>query len=162
VAVEEAFIGRTRGDGASAVNAPGDRGDPICELVDVHKRFSGVTVLEGANGLDQGIETERVDGLPLGVRRIVEVARAIVSGPAVVCLDEPAAGLGGAALDHLAEAIAAVARAGSAVLLIEHNRGFVEQVCDRMFEMEDGKVVAILNRSGGDGSPGLSFAEGTP
>src|ERR1039458_8037194 len=56
VAVEEAFIGRTRGDGASAVNAPGDRGDPICELVDVHKRFSGVTVLEGANGLDQGIE----------------------------------------------------------------------------------------------------------
>jgi branched-chain amino acid transport system ATP-binding protein len=72
---------------------------------------------------------------------VVEVARALVSGPALVCLDEPAAGLAGPALARLGEVIRLAARTGSGVLLIEHNLSFVREVCDVVVEIRDGRVV---------------------
>jgi len=92
-------------------------------------------------GLDDTLLRQRVDELPLGLRRVVEVARALVSGPALVCLDEPAAGLAGPALTRLGEVIRLAARTGSGVLLIEHNLSFVREVCDVVVEIRDGRVV---------------------
>ena len=92
-------------------------------------------------GLDDTLLRQRVDELPLGLRRVVEVARALVSGPALVCLDEPAAGLAGPALARLGEVIRLAARTGSGVLLIEHNLSFVREVCDVVVEIRDGRVV---------------------
>jgi len=100
--------------------------DAVCDLV----------------GLPPALRDQRVDGLPLGTRRVVEVARAVVSGPAIVCLDEPGAGLGGAELDRLGQVMRRVADAGSGVLVIEHNLAFVKRVTDRVVEMQDGRVVA--------------------
>jgi branched-chain amino acid transport system permease protein len=92
-------------------------------------------------GLDDALLRQRVDELPLGLRRVVEVARALVSGPALVCLDEPAAGLAGPELARLGEVIRLAARTGSGVLLIEHNLSFVREVCDVVVEIRDGRVV---------------------
>jgi branched-chain amino acid transport system permease protein len=92
-------------------------------------------------GLDDSLLRQRVDELPLGLRRVVEVARAVVSGPVLVCLDEPAAGLAGPELARLGDVIRQVARSGSGVLLVEHNAAFVREVCDVMVEIRDGRVL---------------------
>jgi ABC-type branched-subunit amino acid transport system ATPase component/ABC-type branched-subunit amino acid transport system permease subunit len=93
--------------------------------------------------LDPQIRDQRVDSLPLGIRRVVEVARAVVSGPAIVCLDEPGAGLGGEELVRLGAVMRRVADSGSGVLVIEHNLDFVRNVTDRVVEMLDGRVVTV-------------------
>lgn len=112
--------------------------DAVCDLV----------------GLPASLRNARVDGLPLGTRRVVEVARAVVSGPAIVCLDEPGAGLGGAELDRLGTVMRRVADAGSGVLVIEHNLDFVRRVTDRVVEMQDGRVVSAGAASESDVPPG--------
>jgi branched-chain amino acid transport system permease protein len=97
-----------------------------------------------ALGLEPGMLRRRVDELPLGLRRVVEVARAVVSGPALVCLDEPAAGLAGPELVRLGEVIRMAARTGSGVLLVEHNLSFVREVCDVIVEIRDGRVYPVV------------------
>lgn len=99
----------------------------------------------GALGMEQAILRSRVDELPLGLRRVVEVARAIVSGPALVCLDEPAAGLAGQELAKLGQVIRMAARTGSGVLLVEHNLGFVREVCDVIVEIQDGQITPTVS-----------------
>jgi branched-chain amino acid transport system permease protein len=84
-----------------------------------------------------------VDGMSLGLRRVIEVARALVSGPALVLLDEPAVGLSKDELGKLHEVIRRAATASSGILLIEHNLDFVRQVTDRVYEMQGGKAIEI-------------------
>jgi branched-chain amino acid transport system permease protein len=85
------------------------------------------------------IETQ-VDILPLGLRRIVEVARAIASEAKVVCLDEPAAGLNDEELVELSTAMRKLAAAGRAVLVVEHNGRFVLDTCDDIVLLRQGQV----------------------
>lgn len=104
-------------------------------------------------GLDPLVRNQRADGLPLGIRRVVEVARAVVSGPAMVCLDEPGAGLGGEELSKLGEVMRRVANSGSGVLVIEHNLNFVRGVTDRILEMQNGRVVAFESSAADSAGP---------
>jgi ABC-type branched-subunit amino acid transport system ATPase component len=67
----------------------------------------------------------------------------VVSGPTIVCLDEPGAGLGGQELERLGAVMRRVADSGSGVLVIEHNLDFVRNVTDRVVEMLDGRVVTV-------------------
>jgi branched-chain amino acid transport system permease protein len=78
--------------------------------------------------------------LPLGLKRIAEIGRAVVSGAPVVCLDEPAAGLTQAERDRLAAVLRSLAAAGRAVLLVEHNTRFVLAACDELVLLRDGRV----------------------
>jgi branched-chain amino acid transport system permease protein len=80
--------------------------------------------------------------VPLGLRRIVEIGRAIMGNPVVICLDEPAAGLGPEDLVVLRSILESLARGGHSLLLIEHNLQFVGQVCDTVFQLEDGVLVS--------------------
>jgi branched-chain amino acid transport system ATP-binding protein len=66
-----------------------------------------------------------------------------VAGPAVVCLDEPGAGLGVDALAVLGRVMRRVADAGSGVIVIEHNLDFVRGVTDRVVEMQEGQAVPV-------------------
>lgn len=79
--------------------------------------------------------------LPLGLRRIVEVGRAIATGAQVICLDEPAAGLEEDELPRLAAALKGLARSGRGVLLIEHNVGFLMSIADTVLLLSDGQVI---------------------
>lgn len=80
--------------------------------------------------------------LPHGQQRLLEVARAIGSGPRLLVLDEPATGLTAEELDRLGQVIQQVRAAGVTVLLIEHNMGFVMSLCDQITVLENGEVIA--------------------
>jgi branched-chain amino acid transport system permease protein len=80
--------------------------------------------------------------LPLGSRRLVEMARALVTRPAVVLLDEPASGLERTEVSALGELLTAVAAAGGTVVLVEHNFRFVIDIADYVYVLDRGTVIA--------------------
>jgi ABC-type branched-subunit amino acid transport system ATPase component len=84
----------------------------------------------------------RVADLAHGDRRRVEIARALVAEPALLILDEPAAGLAGDEAGELVAALAGLRRTSGAVLLIEHNLSVVERLADRVLVMHSGVPIA--------------------
>jgi sulfate-transporting ATPase len=85
--------------------------------------------------------------LPYGRRRLVGIARTVASGPSVVMLDEPAAGLDQNESAELARLIRRLAdERNMAVLLVEHDVGLVMSTCDRIVVIDFGKVI-------GEGTP---------
>jgi sulfate-transporting ATPase len=81
--------------------------------------------------------------LPYGRRRLVGIARAVASGPSVVVLDEPAAGLVENESAELARLIRRLAdERNMAVLLVEHDVGLVMSTCDRIVVIDFGRVIA--------------------
>jgi branched-chain amino acid transport system permease protein len=80
--------------------------------------------------------------LPLGKQRIVEIARALAADPALLLLDEPAAGLRFLEKQALAELLGQLRAAGMGILLVEHDMEFVMDLADRVVVMEFGKKIA--------------------
>ncbi|SEF56926.1 branched-chain amino acid transport system ATP-binding protein [Nonomuraea solani] len=77
--------------------------------------------------------------LPVGRRRLVELARALADRPRLLLLDEPTSGLDAGQTDRLGEVIRAL---DTTVLLVEHDMGFVMGTCDRIVVLDLGKVIA--------------------
>jgi ABC-type branched-subunit amino acid transport system ATPase component/ABC-type branched-subunit amino acid transport system permease subunit len=83
------------------------------------------------------------DALPYGRRRLVGIARAVASGPSIIMLDEPAAGLDETESRELASLIRRLADDRSmGVLLVEHDVGLVMSTCDRIIVLDFGRVIA--------------------
>ncbi|MEU3619167.1 ATP-binding cassette domain-containing protein [Streptomyces sp. NPDC006872] len=82
------------------------------------------------------------DALPTGVARLVEVGRALVLRPRVLLLDEPAAGQDTEETERFAALLRALAADGVAVLLVEHDMSLVMTVCDDVYVLDLGSVVA--------------------
>ena len=80
--------------------------------------------------------------LPYPERKRVALARALVTGPRLLLLDEPAGGLGAADIDQLAQTVRTVSDGGCAVLLVEHHVDFVMDVADRVVVLDFGHVIA--------------------
>jgi sulfate-transporting ATPase len=81
--------------------------------------------------------------LPYGRRRLVGIARTVASGPSVVMLDEPAAGLDQNESAELARLIRRLAdERNMAVLLVEHDVSLVMSTCDRVVVVDFGRVIA--------------------
>jgi branched-chain amino acid transport system ATP-binding protein len=80
-------------------------------------------------------------GLPYGVRKRVALARALVSEPRLLLLDEPAAGLSEAEIGELAETVRGLAPA-TTVMLVEHHMDFVMNLCDELVVLDFGEVIA--------------------
>jgi branched-chain amino acid transport system ATP-binding protein len=79
--------------------------------------------------------------LPYAVQKRVALARALVSEPELLLLDEPAGGLDAAELSTLAQTIDALG--GSiAVMLVDHHMDLVTSVCDRVVVLDFGRVIA--------------------
>lgn len=92
-------------------------------------------------GLD-GHADEAADELSQGQRKLVGVARALVSQPQVMCLDEPAAGLDTGESAELGNRLRAIVNRGLAMLLVDHDMGLVLSVCDHVVVLNFGKVIA--------------------
>lgn len=84
----------------------------------------------------------RVMDLPFGVLRMVEVARALVTGARLMMLDEPASGLDNTETDRLAAILRFVRDLGVTILLIEHDVKMVTSVSDYMYVLEYGALLA--------------------
>jgi branched-chain amino acid transport system ATP-binding protein len=82
------------------------------------------------------------DALTQGQRKLVGVARALASGPKVVCLDEPAAGLDTVESRLLGRHLRSVVDSGMGMLLIDHDMGLVLAVCDEVVVVEFGCEIA--------------------
>ena len=80
--------------------------------------------------------------LPYGTRRRVEVARALATGPRILLLDEPAAGLNEQEQRDLADRIRTFGADGITVLVVEHNLMFLAALAERLICLDRGKVIA--------------------
>jgi ABC-type branched-subunit amino acid transport system ATPase component len=84
-----------------------------------------------------------VGALPLGRRRLVEIARALCAGPRLLLLDEAGSGMSSGDLSSLAALLRRLtAVEGLAVVLVEHDVDFVFDVCDFVYVMAGGRVIA--------------------
>jgi branched-chain amino acid transport system ATP-binding protein len=89
-----------------------------------------------------GIADSPTDALPTGVARLVEVGRALAVHPKILLLDEPAAGQDGDETARFAALLRSLAGDGMAVVLVEHDMGLVMAVCDEVYVLDLGKVIA--------------------
>ena len=80
--------------------------------------------------------------LPTGQGRVVELARALATEPKVILLDEPASGQDDAETEHFAELLHELANDGMAVLLVEHDMDLVMAVCDQIYVLDFGRILA--------------------
>lgn len=92
-------------------------------------------------GLDGPTRALPAAGLPTGTLRRVELARAVAGGPAVLLLDEPAAGLDTAEVTALARVLRALAADGTALLVVEHDLDLVTDLADVVHVMTAGRIV---------------------
>ena len=90
----------------------------------------------------EGLADARPDQLTIGQLKLVGVARALVGGPAVLCLDEPAAGLTTTESRELGTRLRRIVDAGTPLLLIDHDMGLVLGVSDRVVVLDFGEVIA--------------------
>ena len=85
-----------------------------------------------------------VAGLPYGVRKVVELARALAIEPKLLLLDEPSSGLNLEETGDMAFWIQDIQRdLGVTILMVEHDMGLVSKVSDRVLAMNQGEVLAI-------------------
>ncbi|MDE1934483.1 branched-chain amino acid ABC transporter ATP-binding protein/permease [Bradyrhizobium sp.] len=81
--------------------------------------------------------------LPHVDRRLVEIARALATSPAVLLLDEPAAGLNEADTAKLGALLQRLARVGLAVVLVEHDMSLVMSISDEIVVLDAGRRIAV-------------------
>ena len=85
-----------------------------------------------------------VAGLPYGVRKVVELARALCTEPKLLLLDEPSSGLNVEETDDMAFWIQDIQQElGITVLMVEHDMSLVSKVSDRVLAMNQGEVLAM-------------------
>ena len=96
-------------------------------------------------GLDH-VANEKAGSLSYGMQKNLEIARAMVSHPKVILLDEPASGLNTSDLDSLSRRVVDIRNSGITVVLIEHKMDVVMTISDKIIVLNFGKKIA-------DGTP---------
>jgi branched-chain amino acid transport system ATP-binding protein len=92
----------------------------------------------------EAYRNKMIAGLPYGVRKVVEIGRALAIGPRVILLDEPASGLSVEETQEVAFWIEDMRRdMGLTVLMVEHDMSLVNQVSDRVLAVANGKPLAM-------------------
>ncbi len=89
-----------------------------------------------------GIDAEQPAGsLPYGHQRRLEIARAMASGPRILLLDEPAAGMNESETQEMSLLIRRIRSLGVTILLIEHDMSLVMKTCDRLVVFNFGRKI---------------------
>jgi ABC-type branched-subunit amino acid transport system ATPase component len=110
-------------------------------------RFGGRTA---PPGLDRMLETfglaprlnEISDKLPYGLQKMLGLVMAFASGPKIVLLDEPAAGLERSERLHVDTFVEIVRGAGASVLIVEHDMDLIRRMCPRILVLDAGVLLA--------------------
>jgi ABC-type branched-subunit amino acid transport system ATPase component/ABC-type branched-subunit amino acid transport system permease subunit len=131
------------------VAAPGQRGESVAGVVagrglwrrDEAGLVEQARALLGLFGMAETAD-QRAGRLSGGQKRMLEVMRALMTGPRLLLLDEPMAGLAPALAERLETACQQLAGAGMSILLVEHELRAVERLCERVVVMAQGKVIS--------------------
>ena len=105
---------------------------------EIEERIDWALEVAGLTGLEEELPTD----LPHGQRKLVGVARALAAQPNLVLLDEPAAGLDTAESNALGGHLRGLLDHDVTVFLIDHDMGLVLSVCDFIYVMDFGKIIA--------------------
>ena len=124
--------------------------DNIRVAAEVRRRWTGRDGTPPAERTEQlldrvglrAVADDRVEALPTGLARLVEVGRALASEPTVLLLDEPSSGLDEDETDAFAELLEGLTGDGLAVLLVEHDVELVMRVCGRVHVLDFGRVIS--------------------
>lgn len=90
--------------------------------------------------LDQLIDNPAT-ALSGGQKKLLEIGRALMAEPKLVLLDEPTAGVNPTLQNEIGERLLELPKRGVAVLLIEHDMGFIAQLCNPVIVMAEGRVL---------------------
>jgi sulfate-transporting ATPase len=105
------------------------------------ERRAGVARALAGVGI-QALRDRPAGELSQGERQLVSIARACVADPAVLLLDEPAAGLDGDESALLGDRLRAICASGTTLLLVDHDVNLVLNVCDHVYVLDFGVVIA--------------------
>lgn len=89
-----------------------------------------------------GVERQRAGSLSYGQQKLVELAQVLMLAPRLVLLDEPAGGVSPALVDRIKEIIREANRQGITFLVVEHDIPLVLELCDPIFVLARGEVLA--------------------
>lgn len=89
-----------------------------------------------------GVRDVAAANLPYGDQRRLEMARALATNPKLMLLDEPTAGMNPVETQQLGEQILRLRQQGLAVLVIEHDMSLIHQVCDAVYVLNFGQIIA--------------------
>jgi branched-chain amino acid transport system ATP-binding protein len=92
-------------------------------------------------GLDE-VRDRVARGLPYGLQRKVEMARALTAAPKLLLLDEPVAGMNHDEADEIRKLMLNLRDKGTSILLIEHDMAFVMNLCDYLYVLDFGVIIA--------------------
>lgn len=100
----------------------------------------------GADELLASLELDGVAGRPAvelnsAQQKMLDLARALATGPRVLLIDELAAGLNPGELERVAARLQAIARSGVGLVVVEHLMGFIDQITDRVIVMNAGRHI---------------------
>jgi branched-chain amino acid transport system ATP-binding protein len=128
--------------------APGNRGDSLLGAL-LGRRYWGSDerrqVAEARELLSRfrmrEMEDEYAANLSGGQRRLVEIMRALMLRPRLLLLDEPMAGVHPSVVREIASYLEALRDEGLTILMVEHQLGMVERLCDPVIVMAQGSVI---------------------
>ncbi len=120
------------GSGDQDASGPAGRGQPGGTTCD--RLLSGVGLA--------GLGSRQASAMSTGLARMVELARALAIGPKLLLLDEPGSGLDDTESAALGDLLSKLAAGGMAVLLVEHDMELVMRVCDRIYVLDFGDIIA--------------------
>lgn len=121
----------------------------VAENIEAILEMRGIAGSERSERLDQlleelditGIRESKGDTLSGGERRRVEIARALVTEPKYILLDEPFAGIDPIAVEDIQRIITKLTAKGMGVLITDHNVRETLSICSRAYIMYDGKIL---------------------
>ncbi len=106
-----------------------------------HERRAQLLATKLLNSLEIVDVHRRIDSLPTGQQRLVDVARAMAKQPACLMLDEPAAGLNDHETAKLGQVLSDLAWQGLGILLVEHDMDLVTAIADRVVVLDQGRLL---------------------
>jgi branched-chain amino acid transport system ATP-binding protein len=115
----------------------------VLDLFHPNRKRSVDSVEDALKRLELTDVANRVPGeLSQGQRKLIGVARALAARPKLVLMDEPAAGLDTAESQELGKRLRTIVDDGTTIFLIDHDMGLVLTVCDYVYVIEFGRVIA--------------------
>jgi len=88
------------------------------------------------------LRDSRASELSGGQKKLLEIARAVMASPKILVLDEPMAGVNPALIERIGGYIVDLKESGVTVLMVEHNLNVVEQICDYVIVLAEGRTLA--------------------